>query len=97
MNQAIERIAGALFQYCLSLYHLASYIYHVLQDLSSNELLQLPSSMGELISLKELNVKRNQLVSLPDGKWRYQSCFFLLGPVHMQVSAPSKVHVGGLP
>ena len=38
------------------------------QDLSSNELIHLPSSMGEMISLKDLNIRRNRLEVLPDGK-----------------------------
>jgi len=37
-------------------------------DLSSNELIHLPSSMGEMISLKDLNIRRNRLEVLPDGK-----------------------------
>ena len=36
--------------------------------MSSNELIHLPSSMGEMISLKDLNIRRNRLEVLPDGK-----------------------------
>jgi len=39
-----------------------------MQDLSSNELSYLPNSMGEMISLKDLNLRRNRLEVLPDGK-----------------------------
>ena len=38
------------------------------QDLSSNELNYLPNSLGEMISLKDLNLRRNRLEVLPDGK-----------------------------
>ena len=38
------------------------------QDLSSNELVHLPNSMGEMISVKDLNLRRNRLEVLPDGK-----------------------------
>ena len=43
-----------------------------LQDLSSNELVHLPSSMGEMLSLKDLNIRRNRLEVLPDGELNSQ-------------------------
>lgn len=48
------------------------------QDLSSNELVHLPNSMGEMISVKDLNLRRNRLEVLPDGKITvtYLFCFF---------------------
>lgn len=39
-----------------------------LQDVSSNELQSLPVELCSLPSLRDLNVRRNQLTSLPDGK-----------------------------
>lgn len=49
--------------------HDVSDLFIFLQDLSSNELIHLPSSMGEMISLKDLNIRRNRLEVLPDGKY----------------------------
>lgn len=50
-------------------------LFFPLQDLSSNELIHLPSSMGEMISLKDLNIRRNRLEVLPDGK-SYKKLYF---------------------
>lgn len=49
-----------------------------MQDLSSNELSYLPNSMGEMISLKDLNLRRNRLEVLPDGEDKYHTyrCLF---------------------
>ena len=44
------------------------FFFFAVQDLSSNELSYLPNSMGEMISLKDLNLRRNRLEVLPDGK-----------------------------
>ena len=38
------------------------------QDVSCNEIATLPPHIGEMESLKELNVRRNHLQQLPDGK-----------------------------
>lgn len=43
--------------------------YSYLQNLSCNELTSLPSSIGELSTLRELNVHQNYLEQLPDGKY----------------------------
>ena len=37
------------------------------QDISSNEITHLPSQIGDLESLKSLNVRRNKLVEIPRG------------------------------
>lgn len=40
------------------------------QDVSCNELRALPASVGQLKSLRDLNLRRNQLTVLPTGEWR---------------------------
>ena len=41
----------------------------VLQDVSGNEIVALPDCIGELCNLRDLNVRRNHLQSLPDGMY----------------------------
>ena len=48
-----------------------------LQDLSCNELTSLPSTVGELVSLRTLKVRRNRLISLPDGECNTTFCSIL--------------------
>ena len=43
--------------------------FSYLQNLSCNELTSLPNSIGELSTLRELNVHQNYLEQLPDGKY----------------------------
>lgn len=38
------------------------------QDISCNELQSLPAELGQLECLRDLNLRRNQLTSLPEGK-----------------------------
>jgi len=38
------------------------------QDVSSNELQSLPTELCSLPTLRDLNVRRNQLSTLPDGE-----------------------------
>lgn len=40
----------------------------LIQDVSSNELQSLPTELCSLPSLRDLNVRRNQLSTLPDGE-----------------------------
>lgn len=40
----------------------------LLQDVSCNEITALPQQIGQLKSLRELNVRRNYLKVLPPGK-----------------------------
>lgn len=39
-----------------------------LQDVSCNELQSLPPELGQLECLRDLNLRRNQLTTLPEGK-----------------------------
>ncbi len=40
----------------------------VLQDVSCNEITHLPAQLGDLDSLRDLDVRRNLLVELPPGE-----------------------------
>ncbi len=41
------------------------------QDISCNEIQVLPTQMGKLLALRELNIRRNYLQVLPDGTETY--------------------------
>lgn len=58
-------------------------VYHfclcfLMQDVSCNEITALPQQIGQLKSLRELNVRRNYLKVLPQGKKRIKQEMFIL-------------------
>lgn len=48
-----------------------------LQDVSCNEIQALPAQVGRLLALRELNIRKNCLHMLPEGKSNYEEWFFL--------------------
>lgn len=51
-----------------------SFLTLVFQDVSCNEIQTIPPQIGNLESLRDLNVRRNNLVHLPEGEIKAVSC-----------------------
>lgn len=66
-------ISFAIFGYFLLLY--------CIQDVSCNELQSLPAELGQLETLRDLNLRRNQLTTLPEGT-----------PTHAHTHIPNNGH-----
>lgn len=48
----------------------SSHCLFLLQDVSCNELQSLPVELGQLECLRDLNLRRNQLTTLPEGQYQ---------------------------
>lgn len=66
-------IKFVIFDYFLLLY--------CIQDVSCNELQSLPAELGQLETLRDLNLRRNQLTTLPQGT-----------PTHAYTQIPNNGH-----
>lgn len=53
--------------FCVAVFLLVYYSFFLSQDVSCNELQRLPAELGQLECLRDLNLRRNRLTTLPEG------------------------------